>query len=108
MIVKNKIGPVKVFMDRSSLNGLLYCLDYLIAISDGEWEKNAKRIKEKILKHGRRFTNNNTGCAAICFYENEAAVLIKAFSLYVFLTRNPPKDYYAAMQRSQNDAEENV
>ena len=42
-----KIGPVKVFMDQHSLNGMLCCLDYLIAVSDGDWATAAERIKKK-------------------------------------------------------------
>lgn len=109
-MMKNKVGPVAVYMSKELLNGMLCCLDYLIAIDEqqGEWEKHAQRIKDKILKYGRRFANNSEDCVAICFYENEAAVLIKAFSLYVILTRNPTKDYYEVMQRSMSDVEEHL
>ncbi len=65
LIVKNKIDPVKVFMDRSSLNGLLFCHDYLIAISDREWEKNAKRIKGKILKRSQFFKQQCRLCCGL-------------------------------------------
>ena len=63
-----KIGPVKVFMDQHSLNGMLCCLDYLIAVSDGDWATAAERIKKKILQHGRTFTNHDAKNVAICFY----------------------------------------
>jgi hypothetical protein len=96
--MKNKTGPVKVYIDRCSLNGMICCLDALIAASDGEWAGCASRLKEKVLKHGRTFQSNDIDSAVIHFYENEAAVLIKAFALYVFLIQNPEKDYYARMQ----------
>ena len=107
-MAKNKVGPVQVFLDRNSLNAMLCCLDYLITASDGEWNTFASRLKAKIMKHSRAFKNQEADCAAIYFYENEAAVLIKAFSLFVFLTRNPSKDYYDMIQRSDSDANENV
>jgi hypothetical protein len=103
--MKKKTGPVQVFIDRCSLNGMIRCLDYLISESDGEWKTCASRIKEKILKHGRTFENQGMDSAVIYFYETEAAVLIKAFALYVFLRDNPQKDYYAQMKMQKSSCE---
>ena len=102
-MAKNKIGPVQVFMDRNSMNAMLSCLDYLLLVSDADWAKNAQRIKDKILTHGRKFQDQERDCVAIYFYENEAAVLIKAFSLLVFLNREPSSDYYSQIQHSKEN-----
>ena len=47
-MAKNKVGPVAVYMSKELLNGMLCCLDYLIAVDEqqGEWEKHAQRIKD--------------------------------------------------------------
>ena len=31
-MAKNKVGPVAVYMSKELLNGMLCCLDYLIAV----------------------------------------------------------------------------
>lgn len=108
-MAKNKVGPVAVYMSKELLNGMLYCLDYLIAIDEqqGEWEKHAQRIKDKILTHGRKFTSDDTESVVIYFYENEAAILLKAFSLFVFLKDNPVQDYMNRMQTQKKKLSDN-
>ncbi len=108
-MAKNKVGPVAVYLSKELLNGMLCCLDYLIAIDEqhGEWEKHAQRIKDKILKHGRKFTSDDSESVVIYFYENEAAILLKAFSLFVFLRTNPQKDYMSLMKTQKKDVSEN-
>ena len=88
-MAKNKVGPVAVYMSKELLNGMLCCLDFLIAVDEkqGEWEKHAQRIKDKILKYGRKFTNDDGESVVIYFYENEAAILLKAFSMNDLLTQ---------------------
>ncbi|MCQ2408872.1 MAG: hypothetical protein MJ065_10160 [Oscillospiraceae bacterium] len=108
-MAKNKVGPVAVYMSKELLNGMLCCLDFLIAVDEkqGEWEKHAQRIKDKILKFGRKFTNEDGESVVIYFYENEAAILLKAFSLYVFLKDQPQRDYIGMMKTQKNEKTEN-
>ena len=94
-MAKNKVGPVAVYLSKELLNGMLCCLDYLIACdeSHGEWETHAQRLKDKILRHGRKFVSECVESVAIYFYENEAAILLKAFSLFIYCMEYPQKDY---------------
>ena len=84
-MAKNKVGPVAVYMSKELLNGMLCSLDYLIAVDEqqGEWEKHAQRIKDKILKFGRKFANEDGESVVIYFYENEAAILQKQMRLFI-------------------------
>ena len=43
----------------------------------------------------------------IYFYENEAAILLKAFSLYVFLKDQPQRDYIGMMKTQKKEETEN-
>ncbi|MBR3045202.1 MAG: hypothetical protein IKG82_11375 [Oscillospiraceae bacterium] len=108
-MAKNKVGPVAVYMSKELLNGMLCCLDYLIAVDEqhGEWENHAQRIKDKILKYGRKFTSDDCESVVIYFYENEAAILLKAFSLFVFLKDNPQRDYITMMKTQKKTETEN-
>ena len=108
-MAKNKVGPVAVYMSKELLNGMLHCLDYLIAVDEqhGEWEKHAQRIKDKILKFGRKFANEDGESVVIYFYENEAAILLKALSLYVFLKDQPQRDYIGMMKTQKKEETEN-
>ena len=107
-MAKNKVGPVAVYLSKELLNGMLCCLDYLIACdeSHGEWETHAQRLKDKILRHGRKFVSEGVESVAIYFYENEAAILLKAFSLYVFLKDQPQRDYIGMMKTQKNEETE--
>ena len=89
------------------------CLPYTvtenIALDEqqGEWEKHAQRIKDKILKFGRKFANEDGESVVIYFYENEAAILLKAFSLYVYLNDQPQRDYIGMMKTQKKEETEN-
>ena len=47
-MAKNKVGPVAVYMSKELLNGMLHCLDYIIAANDGgDWSKSAAESKQR-------------------------------------------------------------
>ena len=108
-MAKNKVGPVAVYMSKELLNGMLHCLDYIIASNDGgDWSISAARIKAKILKYGRKFESQGDESVAVHFYEKEAAVLLKAFSLFVFLTQKRLTDYFGQIINPKENAKENA
>ena len=93
---QKKRGPVDVFIPKDFVNGMLYCLDCFIkADSDNVWAEHAKHIKEKVLRYARAFQFHGEDSAAIYFYENEAATLIKLLSFFISISMKPEEDYYA-------------
>ena len=90
MMRKNsKRGAVEVFITADLCNSLIVALEsFIVADSGNKYAVYAQRIKDKILKHGRCFMNGDEENIAIYFYENEAALLIKMFAIYINATRS--------------------
>ena len=83
----SKRGAVEVFITADLCNSLIVALEsFIVADSRNKYAVYAQRIKDKILKHGRCFMNGDEENIAIYFYENEAALLIKMFAIYVNAT----------------------
>ncbi len=85
MMRKNsKRGAVEVFITADLCNSLIVALEsFIVADSRNKYAVYAQRIKDKILNYGRCFMNGDEENVAIYFYENEAALLIKMFAIYV-------------------------
>ena len=91
---KNR-GPVDVFMQRESVNAMMHALEcFIVADPENIWAKYAEYLMHKITKYGRTFRYNETDSAAIYFYEDEAAMLIKLLTIFIFVADEPDKDYY--------------
>lgn len=85
----SKRGAVEVFVTADLCNSLIVALESFIAAdSENKYAVYAKKIKDKILKHGRYFMNGSEENVAIYFYENEAALLIKMFAIYADAMEN--------------------
>ena len=85
----SKRGAVEVFITADLCDSLILALDsFIVADSGNRYAVYAQKIKDKILKHGRCFTNGDEENVAVYFYENEAALLIKMFAIYVNATEN--------------------
>ena len=83
----SKRGAVEVFVTADLCNSLIVALEsFIVADSRNKYAVYAQKIKDKILKHGRCFMNGDEENVAIYFYENEAALLIKMFAIYVNAT----------------------
>ena len=96
MAAKKNRGPVDVFIPKDFVNGMLYVLDCFIkADPENAWAEHALYLKDKVLKYARAFQYQGEDSAAIYFYEEEAATLIKILSYFVFLIKNPQTDYYS-------------
>ena len=84
-----KRGAVEVFITADVCNSLISALDsFIVADSGNKYAVYAQKIKDKILKHGRWFMNGDEENVAIYFYENESALLIKMFAIYVNAIEN--------------------
>ena len=100
---KSRRGAVEVFLTREILNSMISVLDsYIAADAENKFSVYAQRIKNKILNHGRKFTHNREEQAVIYFYENEAAILIKLFSIYVNAIEETPEDYFDKIGKNRN------
>ncbi|MDE6426397.1 MAG: hypothetical protein K2K89_09745 [Ruminococcus sp.] len=85
----SKRGAVEVFITADLCNSLITALEsFIVADSGNKYAVYAQKIKDKIMKHGRCFMNNGEENVAVYFYENEAALLIKMFAIYVNATGN--------------------
>ena len=95
MADKKNRGPVDVFMQRESVNAMMHALECFIAADpENIWAKYAEYLMQKITRYGRTFRYNGTDSAAIYFYEDEAAMLIKLLTIFIFVADEPDKDYY--------------
>lgn len=83
----SKRGAVEVFITADLCNSLIVALEsFIVADSRNKYAVYVQRIKDKILNHGRCFMNGDEENVAIYFYENETALLIKMFAIYVNAT----------------------
>ena len=82
-----KKGSVKIFLSVSLRDSIISVLDtFISADSQNHYSVYAQKIKNKILKYGRKTTHNGEQNVAIYFYETEAALLIKLFAIYINAT----------------------
>jgi hypothetical protein len=89
-------------MNRDTVNGMLYALDCFIkAEPDNIWAEYAAYLKNKVIQYGRTFTSHGEDNAAIYFYEDEAATMIKLLSFFIFITTKPDDDYYALIEKKK-------
>lgn len=84
-----KKGSVEVFISKNLCDSVISVLtSFIIADSENKYAVYAQKIKDKILRYGRIFENNGEENVAVYFYENEAAILIKLFAIYINATEN--------------------
>ncbi len=85
---KPNLGSVAVTLTRGQANALLQTLN-CISVTDtvNQFAKDAAKLKEKIIRHGRTFTHKEEDSVSLYFYENEAASLIRLLSLFLFFSR---------------------
>ncbi|MGN1201871.1 MAG: hypothetical protein ACI4RF_01135 [Eubacterium sp.] len=99
---KNKRGEVEVFISRDFFNSLVSVLsNFIKADGTNKYGVYAQLLKEKILRHGRKFSHNGEENVAVYFYENEAAMLIKLFAIYINAIENPADDYFFQVGKKQ-------
>mgnify|MGYP004621309223 FL=1 len=82
-------GSVEVFISKALCDSIISVLtSFIVADSKNKYAVYAQKIRNKILKHGRVFENNGEKNVAIYFYENESAMLIKLFAIYINAIEN--------------------
>ncbi len=92
----SKKGAVEVFLTRGFFNSLVSVLsNYIVADETNKYSVYAQRLKNKILRYGRKFIYNEEENVAVYFYEDEAALLIKLCAIYINATEQPVADYFS-------------
>ena len=92
---KGKVGSVEVSLTREDFNSLVKLLDeFLEAGSDNKYAVYAANLKEKMLRHSRRYTHKNENKTVTYFYEVEAALMIKLIAFYANAIGISGEDYY--------------
>ncbi|MDE5752948.1 MAG: hypothetical protein K2H89_00155 [Oscillospiraceae bacterium] len=101
---KSNRGAVEVFLTRKFLNSLISVLDsYIAADTTNKYSIYAERLKNKILNHGRKFLHNEEEQVVIYFYENESALLIKLFAIYINVIEKTSEDYFEKIGKTKNN-----
>lgn len=96
----SKLGPVAVTLERGQVNALLQTLNCIsVADTANQFAKDAAKLKEKIIKHGRTFTHKEADSVSLYFYENEAASMIRLLSLFLFSAQEIERDYFPEIGR---------
>lgn len=99
---KGKVGSVEVSMTREDFNSLVKLLDiFLEAGSNNRYAQYAANLKEKMLRHTRRYTHKNENKTVTYFYEVEAALMIKLAAFYVNAIGIGGEDYYEKIGRGR-------
>ncbi len=96
----SKLGSVAVTLNRGQVNALLETLNCIsVTDTENQFAKDAARLKEKIIRHGRTYQHKNTDSVALYFYDNEASSLIRLLALFLFSAEDVSADYFPEIGR---------
>ena len=105
-MAKAKTGSVEVFLSKEFFNSLVSILSSFIeADENNKYGVYAARLKEKIMNYSRYFIHNETENAAIYFYEDEAAMLIKLCAIYISATEDADTDFFQQLVSKRRKSE---
>lgn len=100
---KSNKPPIGVIVSRDDFNSLISVLSFFISaetqLGENYYSSRAAELREKIMRHGRIFENENGENVSVYFYENESAILLKAMIKYTNLCENPTSDYFAELKK---------
>ena len=92
---KNKLGPIKVCLERDQVNALLSMLDTMVlGGNECAFGDMAKALRDKITHYGKPIRRGELDEVQIYFFDNEAEKMISLMSLYLALTARDIHDYY--------------
>ena len=91
-----KRGSIEVFLPKDIFNSLVSVLEAFVAADEtNKYADYASRLKNKVMRYGRKFTNHGEEKIVIYFYEAEAAMLIKLLAIYVNAISVSGDDFYS-------------
>jgi len=100
------LGSVSVMLDRSEANALLHMLGVIAALEESNvYSDDARKLMNKILKHGRTYSQKGADKVSIYFYDNEATKLIMLTSLYLSSGQYQPEDFFPSIGRKHETEE---
>ena len=98
--MKHEKGAVEVFLPKEFFNSLIGVLSCFVAADEtNKYAFYAARLKEKMLRHSRRFTHKEEEFSVTYFYENEAALLIKLCAIYINSGETMQTDYFSELKK---------
>lgn len=99
---EKKRGTVSLFLEKDFFNSIVSVLSAFIeADTENKYSVYAARLKKKIMQYSRTFSRNGEDNAAIYFYEQEAAMLIKLLAIYNCAVTIPTEDFYQQTVRQK-------
>lgn len=102
-MAERKSGAVEVFLTDELFNSLVSVLDVFIQTdSESIYTKYAVKLKNKIMNYTRIYKQNDEEKAAIYFYEEEAAMLIKLFILYNNAIEKPSQNFFEIFKNNKS------
>ena len=101
---KSEHGKVKIFMTKEICNSLISVLDsYIVADATNKYSVYARKLKHIILTYGRGLKHNKEENVVVFLYEDESAVLIKLFAIYINAIEKTPEDYFEQIGKTKNN-----
>lgn len=100
---KSKYGKVKIFLTKEICNSLISVLDsYVAADETNKYTGYAKKLKHTILTYGRKLEHNGKENVVVFLYEDESAILIKLFAIYINAIEETSEDYFGEIGKTKN------
>ena len=109
----NQKPNIKISLPRNIFNSFFSSLSYFSEAVDVKeknyFKKTSTRLKEKILKHGRAFSNKDGDYVSVFLYDIEASALIVLMANYINLGEEPFTDYFSLVKNvlQKNNKNEN-
>ncbi len=102
MSEKKPAGEVKVYFTQELFNSVISVLsDYVKADEHNQLSQYALKLKKKIMNYGREFIQDNEINIAVCFYPEEAALLIKLFTIYNNAIEEPSENFFEIFHKNK-------
>ncbi len=86
---------IDLYLSHELFNTVISMLSMFMLTSESNpYAIFAEKLYKKIMNYGRYFLNNGEENVAVHLYENESALLIKLFAIYVNAIETPNNDYF--------------
>ncbi len=95
-----------LYLSREQIESVLYVMDcYSQTEAAHKYKEYAETIRQKIMKYGRIFGQENDEMVALNMYETDMAILVKLLTTYISAAQEMPKDYFSEVKKSYLERE---